>query len=237
VNYVLIVLLVAFLILVHELGHLFAALWVKIPLARFSIGFGPALWKRERKGIEYRVSVIPLGGYVLPRIEKIEDYFRVPVGRRLVFSLGGPLFNLLLPLPLFAIYNTLTQGPSLEGIFVAPFLQTWGMLVSILASIPQLFSNAGALSGPIGVVTAGGKYVGFSASKALSFGAFLSLNFAVFNLLPVPVLDGGKIVLALLEKIHPKATRAFIPATVAGLVLLLGLFAWVTVADVVRMAG
>ena len=54
----------AFLILVHEAGHFLTARAVGMRPRRFYIGFPPALVKTRRKGIEYGVGVIPLGGYV-----------------------------------------------------------------------------------------------------------------------------------------------------------------------------
>jgi len=53
-------------IFVHELGHFLAARKRGAKVERFSIGFGPAIWSRRGKdGVEYRLSWIPLGGYVL----------------------------------------------------------------------------------------------------------------------------------------------------------------------------
>ena len=54
----------AFLILVHEAGHFFVARLVGMRPTRFYIGFPPALAKVTRKGIEYGIGAIPLGGYV-----------------------------------------------------------------------------------------------------------------------------------------------------------------------------
>lgn len=54
----------AFLILIHEAGHFFAAIWVGMRPRRFYIGFPPALVKTTRNGIEYGIGVVPLGGYV-----------------------------------------------------------------------------------------------------------------------------------------------------------------------------
>jgi regulator of sigma E protease len=54
----------AFLILVHEAGHFFTAVAVGMRPRRFYIGFPPALVKTTRKGIEYGIGAIPLGGYV-----------------------------------------------------------------------------------------------------------------------------------------------------------------------------
>jgi len=54
----------AFLILVHEAGHFFTARAVGMSPRKFYIGFPPALIKTRRKGIEYGIGAIPLGGYV-----------------------------------------------------------------------------------------------------------------------------------------------------------------------------
>jgi regulator of sigma E protease len=51
-------------IFVHELGHFLAAKWAGVYAPRFSIGFGPAIWRRRRGETEYIVAWIPLGGYV-----------------------------------------------------------------------------------------------------------------------------------------------------------------------------
>ncbi len=57
-------------ILVHEFGHFLAAKLLGFQVDAFSIGFGPALWKKKINGCEYRIGCIPLGGYVaLPQLD------------------------------------------------------------------------------------------------------------------------------------------------------------------------
>src|SRR5919106_1084910 len=51
-------------VFVHELGHFLAAKSVGVYTPRFSIGFGPALWRRRRGEKEYILAAFPLGGYV-----------------------------------------------------------------------------------------------------------------------------------------------------------------------------
>lgn len=56
-------------IFVHELGHFLAARWRGLHVERFSIGFGPKVLKWKRGGVEYCLSLLPLGGYVaLPQL-------------------------------------------------------------------------------------------------------------------------------------------------------------------------
>jgi regulator of sigma E protease len=61
-------------IFVHELGHFLAARRRGLHIERFSIGFGPALWShRGSDGVEYRISAVPFGGYVLlPQLADLE---------------------------------------------------------------------------------------------------------------------------------------------------------------------
>ena len=51
-------------VLFHEFGHYLAARWYRITVEIFSVGFGPRLWGFLHRGTEYRLSWIPLGGYV-----------------------------------------------------------------------------------------------------------------------------------------------------------------------------
>src|SRR5919199_2221071 len=54
----------AALILLHEAGHFFTALALRMRPRKFYLGFPPALVKTRRRGIEYGIGAIPLGGYV-----------------------------------------------------------------------------------------------------------------------------------------------------------------------------
>ena len=62
------------------------------------------------------------------------------------------------------------------------------------------------------------------------------MNLAVFNLLPILPLDGGKIVMGLLRKIYQPLRRLEVPLTVGGWVLLLGLTLYATALDLARVA-
>ncbi|MER3477750.1 MAG: RIP metalloprotease RseP, partial [Leptolyngbya sp. ERB_1_2] len=59
-----VILLLAVLIFVHELGHFLAARLQGIYANRFSIGFGPILWKYQGEQTEYALRALPLGGFV-----------------------------------------------------------------------------------------------------------------------------------------------------------------------------
>jgi regulator of sigma E protease len=58
------VVVLGILILVHEWGHFLVARLSGVGVERFSIGFGPVLWRYRGKATEYCLSAFPLGGYV-----------------------------------------------------------------------------------------------------------------------------------------------------------------------------
>src|ERR1043165_7246975 len=58
------ILVLSVLVVVHEFGHYFTAKLFGFPVEVFSIGFGKRLFGRKVNGTDYRVSAIPLGGYV-----------------------------------------------------------------------------------------------------------------------------------------------------------------------------
>ena len=64
VNILLYVVVIGILVFVHELGHFLAAKSVKAKIYEFSLGFGPKIFSKKHKGIQYSIRVIPLGGYV-----------------------------------------------------------------------------------------------------------------------------------------------------------------------------
>ena len=95
-------------IFIHELGHFWVARRLGMRADVFSIGFGHAIWKRERGGVIYKVGWIPFGGYVaLPQMEpgggRTEDEDgneialpRVEPGKKIAVALAGAAGNVVL---------------------------------------------------------------------------------------------------------------------------------------------
>ena len=121
-----IVLVLGVMILVHEWGHFIAARFFGVRVDVFSIGFGPRLFGWKRGATDYRVSAIPLGGYVRmagqdpseidsPGRGVSEAGNQMPTGapdelmskprwQRAVISFAGPAVNLIFPVLLLAVY-------------------------------------------------------------------------------------------------------------------------------------
>ncbi|MHC9543902.1 MAG: site-2 protease family protein [Vulcanimicrobiota bacterium] len=234
-NYIIVILLIGFIILIHEAGHFLAARAVKIPIRIFSIGFGPTLWRIRRDETEYRICLLPLGGYVLPDVDEEDEFFAFPCNARIIMSIGGPAASLALPFLCFALMDVITSGFSLNSLFIKPAVQVFGTFHQMLVSLPLLFSQPRELSGIVGIVAQGGGFIGGNVVKALLFTALISVNLALLNLLPFPVLDGGKVMLYLLEKIHRPLKSLHYPLALAGWIVLIGLMLYVTVHDIGKL--
>jgi regulator of sigma E protease len=96
------------MVLVHELGHFIAAKLCRVRVEVFSIGFGTRLFGFKRGDTDYRLSLLPLGGYVkmageMPGEEKSDDPGELenhPRWQRVLIALAGPVFNFLLAIAL-----------------------------------------------------------------------------------------------------------------------------------------
>ncbi|MBN2830360.1 MAG: RIP metalloprotease RseP [Candidatus Cloacimonetes bacterium] len=98
------------LVTVHEFGHLIVAKLFGIYVEKFSIGFGPKIFSYQGKTTEYRLSLLPLGGYVKMKGENADEkkpdedsFSQKPWWKRALVTFGGPFFNLILGFLLFAL--------------------------------------------------------------------------------------------------------------------------------------
>mgnify|MGYP001277634657 FL=1 len=329
----------ALLIVVHEAGHFFAATLQGIRVNGFSIGFGPALIKRQRRGVTYAIRLLPLGGFVsfpdddddgsIPADDP--DLMRNrPIPQRALVISAGVLANLLLALLVLfgqtawiglpaepdpgvliidvqrggaadlaglqpgdkilaidgqqlgtgqagvqamvqeikaAPGETLTinrqRGNNEQSISLQP-LDEGGAgrigaqlqanisgrsrpangpieVVTHTASefrqllqqtlmgygglIRDFRGNAGQLSGPVKIVEMGAQLSEQGGSGLVLFMALISINLAVLNAFPVPLLDGGQMFLLILEGIRgrPVPERWQLAYLQSGFLLIVGL--------------
>ncbi|MBP5530431.1 MAG: site-2 protease family protein [Lentisphaeria bacterium] len=109
---------IGFCIFSHELGHFLAAKWRGLHVDAFAIGFR-AFWKKKYKGVEYRIGIIPVGGYCeIPQIDatdaepKAADGTVLPRAKpldKIITAAAGPLFNII------------------SGFLIACIVWAWGM--------------------------------------------------------------------------------------------------------------
>lgn len=105
-NILLVAIVIAVLITIHEFGHLLLAKSFRVPVETFSIGFGPTLIKKKIKETVYQLSIIPLGGFIKMLGEETEvegGFLTQPAGKKIGVVLAGPIFNFILGLILLTI--------------------------------------------------------------------------------------------------------------------------------------
>src|SRR4029453_5056651 len=98
------------LIFVHELGHFLFAKRSGVRVERFSLGFGPPLLQKQWGDTEYRVAMVPLGGYVKMYGENPDEAVSDPRGsflhqsvwKRIPIVAAGPFFDFFFVLFFFA---------------------------------------------------------------------------------------------------------------------------------------
>jgi regulator of sigma E protease len=350
------------LILVHELGHFWAAKAVDVEVSRFSIGFGPKIFSFRRGETEYVLAAIPLGGYVKMEgmagdegMEPLEgpgrgssrepsprDFDAKPWWARFLVIVAGVAMNLVFAFAAFTfvaraqgillpiVGEVIEDTPAVEAGFqagdiivrldgrrvvdwfsvlryvnmrpgepihflveragerielratparisdysemardsieygqigIAPVREggmrspSWGLSLAMgwqstgewagtifdfLGRIVSGRSSAKELGGPIAIGQLSGEMARAGFWPFLSFMAIISVNLAVLNLLPIPVLDGGHIVFLLLEAVRggrPVSTRHRLRLTQIGLILVMGLMVLAFANDILRLVG
>jgi regulator of sigma E protease len=120
-----IILVLGLMILVHEWGHFIVARWVGVRVDVFSIGFGPRLFGWKRGATDYRISALPLGGYVRMAGQELTDIDagqQGPTGspdelmskarwKRALIMFGGPAMNLMMPILLLTGFYAIRGYP------------------------------------------------------------------------------------------------------------------------------
>jgi len=192
--------------------------WEKL-VAKVSASPGvPLTFEVVRGGLRRNLVITPVSDTVSnPLTGKIDSVGRVGI---LPVQLSSPV----------GFGEAITSGWS----------ATWRMAGSVIDALHGLATrkvSASELGGPIMIAQASVQAARGGAEQLLFLIALISTNLAVFNLLPIPVLDGGQIVISLLEGIKGKAfslkTREYILR--AGVFAVLLLFALVTYNDLRRL--
>ena len=323
--------LVLFFILVfpHELGHFIAARTSGVKVNEFSLGMGPAIYKKEGGETLYSIRLLPIGGFCAMEGEDEEStdkraFCNASPGNKFKILVAGAFVNILIAMILFSVVaitgiptmkvdSTIKDTPAAAGkilkgdeilavngkkldnfndfkaevakvekgeklnisikrdgsvinkkvpvdvkgsskiIGIVPGVKksvtnivhgpkmTWDMTKIIFKTLGGLFTGsikASDLSGPVGIIKAVGTASGNGLISFFSIAAFISLNIGIFNLLPFPALDGGRIVFVLLEKLKIRVPQKLETGlNVAGFGLLILLLIFVTYHDIHRIIG
>ncbi len=245
------IIIILFLVTLHEFGHFIIAKWSKMYVHEFAIGFGPKLLKWKIKETEYSLRLLPLGGYVLvaqysakyffpklygytevegelvktheSEIKEHQLYENSPMWKRLLFITAGIIFNFLFAI--LAIFIAVTIMNS-ESVNFYPFWSNfWRINGNIWVAIGNLFTfNFTGMGSFISI----GKATSHLWSNHVLFFSLLgslSLNLAIFNLLPIAPMDGYKFVGLIYQLIRkkplPEKVNTYLSFIGLGLILLL----------------
>ena len=238
INTLKIIFLLGFLILIHEGGHFLVAKLCKVKVNEFAIGFGPTILKKQGKETKYALRLIPLGGFVSMEGEDEESdnehsFSNASIPKRIAIVMAGAIVNIIFGLMAFFILILIVY----KDLNLA-FETTGEFIVSIVQSLKMLFTgNIGIkdMTGPIGISQV------VSQTKTIAnyvyILALVSVSLGVTNLLPIPALDGGKILILIIEAIRKKPINKETEAKIQliGFSILIAISLVVTYNDILRV--
>ncbi|MFH1426662.1 MAG: RIP metalloprotease RseP [Candidatus Kerfeldbacteria bacterium] len=131
----------------------------------------------------------------------------------------------------YSWYQALWMGTTTTGQVIA---EIGIALVGIMKSVFTTGSVGEDVAGPVGIAVLTGQFARMGFIPLLQFTALLSVNLAIFNFLPIPALDGGRLIFVVLERIRRKPVNQQIEAMIhnIGFILLLIFVLLITLKDV-----
>ncbi len=241
-----IIFLLGFLILIHETGHFVVAKLCKVRVNEFAIGFGPTIWKKQGKETKYALRLIPLGGFIsMEGEEELSDkegsFSKASIPKRVAIVAAGAIVNIIFALIVYFILATsynfqVTNNWSSALTFAGE--KTGTFITSTFEGLKQLFTGKSGLDqmmGPVGISEVVAKTNGMF--EFINMIAIVSLSLGVTNLLPIPALDGGKILLLIIEAIRkkPLSQKIEINIQLLGFSFIIILALFVTWNDIARI--
>lgn len=252
INALKIIFLLGFLIIIHEGGHFLVARLCKVKVNEFAIGFGKTIWQKQGKETKYTLRLIPLGGFCSMEGEDEESeaegsFSKASVWKRMAIVVAGATVNIFFGILVYFILVT-TVGiqfvdPAKDTILNRIYYggqATGTFILSIFDSIKMLFTGGVSTDQMVGIVGISEVIVQTSGIiNYLNLLAVISVSLGVTNLLPIPALDGGKIIILLIEIIRRKPMKIETEAKIQliGFSILMALFLIVTYNDISRIVG
>ncbi len=223
---------ISVLVFVHELGHFLVARIFGVGVRSFALGFPPTLYSRKVGETVYKINAIPLGGYV-SLVGETDDESEPGKWRsdqslenkvwwqKIMILSAGIVMNFILAIVLFCAisvyYNGLSGFVSGYAMYTNIIGQTVAGLVAFLGQV-FVHADVSSVSGPVGIAQILGQASQSGFDQVVFLTAVLSVNLGLLNLIPFPALDGGQIVVVLIEKI----IRRKLPPVVANVLTLAG---------------
>jgi regulator of sigma E protease len=207
-------------------------------------------------GLKAGDVVESINGQKFIRDAELQDYVNGKIGRELDYQIrrdGKTLDFKITPKDRggkgeigIAIVNTgLVRYPWYLAIWKGAetaVLLTWFIITAFYDLLKNLILGHGVsveVAGPVGIAAMTGQYARMGFVYLLQFVGLLSLNLAVVNFLPLPALDGGRIIFLLIEKIKGSPVKREVEAVIhnVGFMALIVLILAITVKDISRFTG
>ncbi|MCI5800597.1 MAG: site-2 protease family protein [Oscillospiraceae bacterium] len=137
-------------------------------------------------------------------------------------------------------FKVLAREKNVGSVLHQSFFMTGSVARMVWSSLIDIITGKfglNQLSGPVGVATAVGQASSLGFRSMLLLVAFITINLGVFNLLPLPALDGGRLLFLIIEAVRGKPVNPRYEGYVhaIGFLLLIGLMIFVTASDIVKL--
>ncbi len=168
----------------------------------------------KRAGVEQTIVVTPSS----------KDGARATIGVA-IFSAG---------LVRYPFFSALIEGARTTGWMIKEIFSAFASLIKDLFQGHQVGDQ---FAGPVGIANITGQAVRLGFTYLLQFIALLSLNLAIINILPLPALDGGRILFLIIEKVKGKPVKREVEAAIhnIGFLLLIALIIFITYRDIIKL--
>lgn len=234
-------------VLIHEFGHFIVARRLGINSYEFSIGFpfSPKIATLfKHKETEFTLRLLPLGGFV--SFSKNEDesqsleFLKEDRWKRGIIISAGSIFNIIFAFLLIAVALLIGKNLPLNDAILSSIKTIEIVTIGTVQLIFNLFSGNSSmdnLSGPIGIAVMAGKAANAGFINLLYFTGLLSLSLGILNLLPLPALDGGHLVILTIESLKksPLSQRTYQIIGIAGISFFIILTLIVSYRDIIKL--
>ncbi|CAM3059417.1 site-2 protease family protein [Streptobacillus felis] len=246
-------LVLSLIIFLHEFGHFYTAKKFNMPVSEFSIGMGPLIYSKLKNGTQYSLRAVPIGGYVLidgmveasKEDKEFKDYTDEEIIEynskgfmshskleKIIVLLAGVIMNFITALIAFVILMLITGQPIINAFYM--FAKVFGATFMGLKMLLTGAAKAKEMVGPVGLPLVFAEQIKTQGYLVLiPLFSLLSINIGILNLLPIPALDGGRIIFVLLEFFGIKLNKKLEERIhTIGMILLLLLMVFVLFNDV-----
>ncbi len=237
-----------FLIAFHEAAHMAVSKFFGVKVNKFAIGFGTILFSKKFGDTNYELRLLPLGGFVQCHGENPESkvkrgFFSLPWYKRALIALAGPVASLLLGFLIMYGLLLCHGWPLIGGLVKAysicafVFTATVGFFTGHMPQTLQAAAASDGVAGPIMIVKILSDSLHSSVTQFMQVLALISLSLGMFNLLPLPMLDGGHVFLYILEGLRGKKwpVKVYAIWNIIGIVLLGGLMLYTVFSDILKL--